>query len=95
MTIKMTRKDRIVYELDGRPHRENGPAIIWNNGILEWWIHGMTSRLDGPAVVWPYSGIRDYYIGGKWFSEGNYVKYLLRYHSKEISFKNLLNPEGS
>ena len=34
----------------GEFHREDGPAVIYNNGIVEWWWNGMRHRLDGPAI---------------------------------------------
>jgi len=38
------------WRLNGVLHREDGPAIIWNNGDTEWFSHGKHHRLDGPAV---------------------------------------------
>ena len=37
------------YTLNGRTHREDGPAYI-NDIVKEWWIHGRKHRADGPAV---------------------------------------------
>lgn len=31
-------------------HREDGPAVEWNNGSKEWYFNGKRHRLDGPAV---------------------------------------------
>ena len=31
-------------------HREDGPAVIHQNGIKEWWQNGKRHREDGPAV---------------------------------------------
>lgn len=33
-------------------HRDDGPAIEWENGDKEWWLNGHKHRLDGPAVEW-------------------------------------------
>lgn len=47
---------------DGKPHREDGPAVIWNFGATYWWFEGKLHRDDGPAVndgglsVWWYHG---------------------------------------
>ena len=31
-------------------HREDGPAVEYNNGIKFWYLHGKRHRADGPAV---------------------------------------------
>lgn len=41
-------------------HRDDGPAIIYNNGTKKWYQYGKLHREDGPAA--------EYYDGGKyWF----------------------------
>lgn len=51
-----------IYYLNGYPHRDNGPAIEWNNGDKEYFINGRLHREDGPAVErgnkkeWWYKG---------------------------------------
>jgi len=37
--------------LDGKRHREDGPAIEWSDGRKDWYHHGKYHRLDGPAIV--------------------------------------------
>lgn len=44
-------KDGTTYYLNGKFHREDGPAIDLNNGNKEWFIDGMRHREDGPAVL--------------------------------------------
>lgn len=36
---------------DGRPHREDGPAIVRPDGAQHWMRHGVLHREDGPALV--------------------------------------------
>jgi hypothetical protein len=38
---------------DGKYHRTDGPAIIWENGLQEWYNNGVLHREDGPAVIYP------------------------------------------
>ena len=38
------------WQLDGRFHREDGPAIEYKNGDTEWFINGIHHREDGPAI---------------------------------------------
>lgn len=33
-------EDRVIWTLDGKYHREDGPAIIHSDGSQEWWIDG-------------------------------------------------------
>jgi len=39
-----------VWFLNGKLHREDGPAAEWANGDKEWWLNGKRHREDGPAV---------------------------------------------
>jgi|ERR1700691_2908374 len=55
---------KIIYYLNGKWHREDGPAIIWNNSDIEYYLNGKLHREDGPAVIWN-DGIQKYYLNGK------------------------------
>lgn len=37
--------------MDGRLHRNDGPAVQWADGMLEWRQNGKQHRLDGPAIM--------------------------------------------
>jgi len=39
--------------LNGKLHRENGPAIEYADGSKVWFFHNKLHRLDGPAVEHP------------------------------------------
>ena len=41
--------DRVWY-LDGKRHREDGPAVEYTNGDKEWWMNGKLHRTDGPTI---------------------------------------------
>jgi hypothetical protein len=36
----------------GQRHREDGPAIDYEDDEKEWYINGKRHRLVGPAVIW-------------------------------------------
>ena len=38
-----------ISELNGKRHNSLGPAVITDDGTKEWFIHGLSHRLDGPA----------------------------------------------
>lgn len=38
------------YNRAGQRHREDGPAVEYDDGSEEWYIQGVLHRVDGPAV---------------------------------------------
>lgn len=48
---------------DGTPHREDGPAMILNDGEIRWMIDGQLHREDGPAVENKYS--KEWWVNGQ------------------------------
>ena len=53
---------------DGQLHRVDGPAIEWEDGSREWWLHGRLHRVDGPAYEGA-DGSRSWYRHGKLLRE--------------------------
>ena len=47
--------------LNGKRHREDGPAVEWDNGNKEWWLNGELHREDGPAFEWA-NGDKAWYL---------------------------------
>ena len=60
--VKFT--NRVVYKLNDKLHREDGPAVEHTNGDREYYINGKRHREDGPAVEYS-NGNKGYYINGK------------------------------
>jgi hypothetical protein len=55
----------IEYRNDkGEYHREDGPAVEWNNSTKEWYINGKLHREDGPAIEYS-NGTKFWYLNGK------------------------------
>jgi hypothetical protein len=59
----------IIYYLNDNLHREDGPALEYDNGDKQYWVNGKLHRLDGPAIEyssptmhsqnqWHYKGLR-------------------------------------
>ena len=44
--------DRIEYRLNGKLHREDGPAVERADGHKEWYVKGKLHRENGPAIEW-------------------------------------------
>jgi hypothetical protein len=56
---------------NGRFHRENSPAVEWNNGSKEWWLNGLRHREDGPAIEY-YNGSESWWINSIKYTEQEY-----------------------
>lgn len=44
-------------------HCEDGPAIQYFDGSLEWWVNGVPHREDGPAVA-DANGNMEWWVNG-------------------------------
>jgi hypothetical protein len=55
----------IIYYIKGTktPHREDGPAVIWEDEQKEWFYKGARHRLDGPAVI-QRDGTEEWWVDG-------------------------------
>ncbi len=61
------------WYLNGKRHREDGPAVDYANGEKYWYLNGVYHREDGPAVEWP-DGTKQWYLNGNHYSEEEYSK---------------------
>jgi hypothetical protein len=52
------------WYLNENLHREDGPAVEYENGDKEWYLNGKLHREDGPAVEWT-GGRKEWYLNGK------------------------------
>ena len=52
------------WYLNGKLHREDGPAIESADSSKSWWLNGKLHREDGPAVEWA-SGSKTWYLNDK------------------------------
>ena len=51
-----------VWKKDGKKHREDGPAVIFDDGDKMWFYEGEKHREDGPAVI--VEGASEWYHHG-------------------------------
>lgn len=57
-------------------HKENGPAIIYNDGKKAWYINGLLHRENGPAIEYA-NGTKEWYFQGKLHREnGPAIEYV-------------------
>ena len=52
------------WYINGKLHREDGPAVEYPDGSKEWYINGKRHREDGPAVEYG-NGSKYWYINGE------------------------------
>lgn len=50
------------FTLDGKYHREDGPAIEYDDGRKEWWLNGALHRIDGPVVEYDNDGGKQWWV---------------------------------
>ena len=62
-----------VWRLDGKIHREKGPAAIMGDGTRAWYRAGMLHRVTGPAVECP-DGSKAWFINGVRYTENVFLK---------------------
>ena len=63
--------------LNGRFHREDGPAAEWADGSKFWYLNGQLHREDGPAVEWA-DGSKFWYLNGLPISEAQWQQRVSR-----------------
>ena len=59
------------WHLNGKLHREDGPAIERADGSKHWYLNGRRHREDGPAIE-RASGEKYWYLNGKGLTEGQF-----------------------
>lgn len=59
------------YDDFGMLHRDDGPAVIFWNGNMKWYNHGLQHRIDGPAY-WCNDTDVEYWINGVHLTEDEF-----------------------
>jgi antitoxin component YwqK of YwqJK toxin-antitoxin module len=63
------------WYLNGKRHREDGPAIEYYDGTKRWYLNGKCHREDGPAIEHS-DGSKSWYLNGKLHREEEWKKKL-------------------
>ena len=58
--------------VNGKLHREDGPAVVYVHGAKAWYINGLRHRLYGPAVEYA-NGRKWFFIAGVEYTEEDYT----------------------
>jgi len=64
--------DKFWY-LDGKLHREDGPAVERADGSKKWHLNGKLHRTDGPAVEYA-NGCKDWWLRDEFLTEEEFLK---------------------
>ena len=62
-TVKVNKIGDTFWKLNGKRHREDGPAIEYASGSKHWFINGKRHREDGPAIEF-VGGEEQWYLNG-------------------------------
>jgi hypothetical protein len=54
----------VVWKMDGKRHRTDGPAVIHANGYQAWYLDGKRHRTDDPAFI-RADGYQAWYLDDK------------------------------
>lgn len=69
--VKVSATKTEWYNLDGKLHREDGPAIERKNGDKYWYRNGEAHREDGPAVEYA-DGDKHWFLNGEVLTESQF-----------------------
>ena len=75
------------WHLNGKLHREDGPAIEWANGTKYWHLNDKLHREDGPAVEHS-NGDKLWFLNGKPFSKEGWFEQLTEEQQEKLLFNS-------
>jgi len=85
--ISFSTSGRKEWFLNGKRHREDGPAVEYSNGTKYWYLNGNRHREDGPAVEYS-DGTKQWWLNGNRFlSEIDYWEALEKYKKNRKNTK--------
>jgi hypothetical protein len=71
--VKVYTNGNKAWFLNGKRHREDGPAEERANGNKAWYLHGELHREDGPAIEYA-SGDKSWYLNNERLTEEEFNK---------------------
>ena len=79
------------WYLNGKLHREDGPAIEYADGSKHWWLNGQRHREDGPAVECA-DGSKFWWLNDRQYTEDEWLR--LTTKPKEMTVAEISNALG-
>jgi hypothetical protein len=71
--VKVYNNGNKYWSLNGKLHREDGPAVEWSDGTKFWYLNNKLHREDGPAIEWA-DGDTSWYINDERLTEEEFKK---------------------
>ena len=68
------------WYLNGKYHREDGPAVEYANGDNAWYLNGERHREDGPAIEHA-TGDKVWYLNGEYITDNPLVWMVMQYEN--------------
>ncbi len=62
-TVEVNDYGTKFWSLNGKLHREDGPAIEWSYGDRSWYLNDKLHREDGPAIE-RADGTKEWFLNG-------------------------------
>ena len=91
-TVKVYPNGVKYWRLNGKLHREDGPAIENTDGFKAWYLHDKRHRENGPAVE--ADGFKNWYLNGERHREdGPAIENANGYEAWYLHDKNLTEKE--
>ena len=70
-TVEVSDDGSKHWYLNGKRHREDGPACEWANGTKYWYLNGKVHRESGPAIEY-VGGSKYWFLNGEQLSEAEF-----------------------
>ena len=86
-TVRVNSYGDKQWYLNGQRHREDGPAIEFNNGSQLWYLNGQLHREDGPAIELA-DGTKKWWLNGQQLTKEEWEK-RTQYHIVTIDGKEI------
>jgi hypothetical protein len=59
----ITPNGNVAWKNDhGQLHREDGPAVIWSDGTMLWYLHGQIHREDDLPAIFHPNGLLEWWM---------------------------------
>lgn len=84
--VKVFNNGTKLWSLNGKLHREDGPAVEYSDGYKAWYLNDQLHREDGPAVEYS-NGFKFWHLNGTKYTEANWKAKLNP--AKELSVKEI------
>jgi hypothetical protein len=82
-TVRVAPSGNKFWSLNGKLHREDGPATEYASGNKFWYLNDELHREDGPAIEYP-SGDKYWYLNGKYVTEEEHKRLTMEEISKAL-----------